>query len=82
MLERKCVKSYRLLQHGNGVTRFKHIENQSRNHALRKGTPCQCMRGNGNSLALYIQTKASHYFIYRLMRPIFVNATKTKRCNI
>jgi len=58
MLERKCVKSYWPLQHRNGVTRFKQVENQSRNHALRKRTCCQCMPGNGNSFALYLQTKA------------------------
>jgi len=50
MLERKCVKSYRPLQHCSSVTRFKQVENQSRNHALRKRTCCQCMHGNGNSL--------------------------------
>jgi len=27
MLERKCVKDYRLVQHGNGVTIFKQFEN-------------------------------------------------------
>jgi len=27
MLERKCVKSYRSLQHRNGVTRFKQVGN-------------------------------------------------------
>jgi len=43
MLERKCIKSCRSLQHCNGVTRFKQVENQSRNHALRKRTCCQCM---------------------------------------
>jgi len=43
MLERKCVKSCRSLQHRNGVTRFKQVENQSRNHALRKITCCQRM---------------------------------------
>ena len=40
MLERKCVKSYRPLQQLNGITRFTHVENQSRNHALRKRTHC------------------------------------------
>ena len=63
MLERKYVKSYRPLQHRNGVTRFKQVENHSRNHALRKRTRSQCMNGNGNVLALCLQTKASHYFI-------------------
>jgi len=43
MLERKCVKSCRSLQHRNGVTRFKQVENQSRNHGLRKRTCCHCM---------------------------------------
>jgi len=43
MLERKCIKSYRSLQHCHGVTRFKQVENQSRNHALQKRTCCQCM---------------------------------------
>jgi len=27
MLERKCIKGYRLVQHCNGVTRFKQVEN-------------------------------------------------------
>jgi len=62
MLERKCVKSYRPLQHRNDVTRFKQVENQSRKHALRKRT--QCMHENGNSLGLYLQTRASHYFMH------------------
>jgi len=65
MLGRKCVKSYRSLQHRNGVTRFKQVENQSCNHALRKSTRCQCMNVKGNSLALCIHTKASHYFMHR-----------------
>ena len=43
MLERICVKSCRSLQHRNGVTRFKQVENQSRNHALRKRTCSQYM---------------------------------------
>ena len=64
MLERKCVKSYRPLEHRNGVTRFKKVKNQSRYHALRKRTSCQCMHGNGNSLDLCLRTKASHYFIH------------------
>jgi len=50
----KSVKSRRLLQHYNGVTRFKQIENQSRNHALRKRTRCQCMHENGNVLVLHL----------------------------
>jgi len=53
MLQRKCVKVCRSLQHRNSVTRFKQVENQSRNHALPKRTRCQCMHGNGNSLVLY-----------------------------
>jgi len=40
MQERKCVKSCRSLQHCNGVTRFKQVENQSRNYALRKRICC------------------------------------------
>jgi len=64
MLKRKCVKSYRSLHHLNGVTKFKQVENQSRNHALRKRTSCQCMHENGNSFALYLQTKAPHYLIH------------------
>ena len=50
MPERKCVKSCRSLQHCN-VMRFKQVENQSRNHALRKRKCCQCMliAENGNS---------------------------------
>jgi len=64
MLERKCIKSYKSLQHCNGVMRFKQVENQSCNHAFRKRTCCQCMHGNGNSLALYLQTRASHCFIH------------------
>jgi len=51
MLERKCVKSYRPLQHRNSVTRFKQIENQSRNHALRKRTR-QYMHESGNAFVL------------------------------
>jgi len=43
MLGRKCVKSCRSLQHCSGVMRFKQVENQSRNHALRKITCCQCI---------------------------------------
>jgi len=43
MLKRKCVKSCRSLQRRNGVTRFKQVENQSRNHALRKRTCGQYM---------------------------------------
>jgi len=43
MPKRKCVKSNRPLQHRSGVTRFKQVENQSRNNALRKITSCQCM---------------------------------------
>jgi len=65
MLERECVKSYRPLQHGNGVTRFKQVESQSRNHALRGNElAVNACVGNGNFLALCIQTKASHYFIH------------------
>jgi len=64
MLERKCVKSYRPLQHRDGVARFKQVENHSCNHVLRKGTRCQCMHGNGNSLDLCLQTEASHYVIH------------------
>jgi len=63
MLERKCVKSYRPLQHRSGVTRFKQVENQPRNHALRKRTRCQCIHGNGNSLFFVYRLKASHYFM-------------------
>ena len=48
MLERKCVKSYRPLQHRNDVTRFKQVENQSRNHALRKRTSCQSVANAEN----------------------------------
>ena len=50
MPKRKCVKSCRSLQHCNGVKRFKQVENQSRNHALRKRTCCHCMliAENGN----------------------------------
>jgi len=62
MLERKCVKAYRQLQYRNGVTRFKQVENQSRNHALRKRTCCQCMLRTEIAI-LCLQTKASHYFI-------------------
>ena len=43
MPKRKCVKSYRLLQNRNSVTRFKQVENRSRNHALRKRTR-QCIQ--------------------------------------
>ena len=64
MLQRKCVKIYRPLQYGNGVARFNQVENQSRHHALQKRTRCQCMRENGNSLPLYLQTKASKYVIH------------------
>jgi len=53
MLERKCIKSYRPLQHCNGVMRFKQVENQLCNHALRKRTRYQCMHENGNVLTLY-----------------------------
>jgi len=38
MPKRKCVKGYRPLQHRSSVTRFRQVENQSRNHALRKRT--------------------------------------------
>jgi len=54
MLERKYVKSYRPLRDRSSVTRFEQVENQSRNHALRKRTRCQCMHANGNALALYL----------------------------
>ena len=37
MPERKCVKSYRSLHHRSGVTRFKQVENQSRQN--RKSIP-------------------------------------------
>jgi len=76
MLERKCVKSCRSLQHRNGVTRCKQVENQSRNHALRKRTCCQCMNVKGNSLALCIQAKASHYFIHRFDAANFCERSK------
>jgi len=51
MPKRKCIKSYRPLQHRNSVTKFKQVENQSRNHALRKRTP-QYMHENGNAFVL------------------------------
>ena len=51
MPKRKCVKSYKPLQHRNSDTRFKQVENQSRNHALRKRTR-QCMRESGNAFVL------------------------------
>jgi len=35
------------------VTRFKQVENQSRNHALRKRT-CQCIHDKGNAFVLYL----------------------------
>jgi len=54
MLERKCVKSCRSLQHRSCVTRFKQVENQSRNHALWKRTRCQF---NFN-LFVYEQTRS------------------------
>ena len=63
MLERKCVKSYRSLQHRNGVKQFKQVENQSRNHALRKRTCLSMHAENGNSL-FCLQTTASHFFIH------------------
>ena len=63
MLERKCVRCYRLVQHCSGVTRFKQVENQSCNHALRKRTRCQCMRGSGNSLALQLQIRGLQRFL-------------------
>ena len=50
MLERKCVKSYRSLQHCSGVTGFKQIENQSRNHALQEKSLLSMHAENGNSL--------------------------------
>jgi len=63
MLERKCVKSCRSLQHRNGVTRFEQVENQSRNHALRKRTCCQRMLRTEIAI-LCLQATASHYCIH------------------
>jgi len=51
MPKRKCVKSYRPLHHRNSVTRFKQVENQSRNYALRKRTRYY-MRESGNGFVL------------------------------
>ena len=61
MPEKKCVKSCRSLQHCDGVMRFKQVENQSRNHALRIRKCCQCMliAENGNSSLC----------VYRLQHP-------------
>ena len=73
MLETKCVKGYRPLQHRNGVTRFKQVEDQSRNHALRKRTCCQFMHENGNSLFCVCRLRHRTTSCTGLMRPIFVN---------
>jgi len=69
MPKRKCVKSYRPLQHRNSVTRIKQVENQSRNHALRKRTR-QYMHESGN--AFFCRHPTTSYT--GLMRPVSVNA--------
>jgi len=61
MLERKCVKSCRSLQHCYGVTSFKQAENQSRNHALRKRPCCECML---RTKIRYLCQQTSHCFIH------------------
>jgi len=59
-------KLYTPVQHCNDATRFKQVENHSRNHALQKRTRCQCMHENGSVLALYLWTKgiplSMHWF--------------------
>ena len=76
MPKRKCVKSYRPLQHRNSVTRFKQVENQSRNHALRKRMHA-CM-GNGNTFVLYQYTRHPTTSYTGLMLLFSVSATKPK----
>jgi len=36
MLERKCIKSYKFVQHCSGVTEFKQFENKASKHVLLK----------------------------------------------
>jgi len=59
MIERNCVKSYRPPQHRNGVTRFKQVENQSRNHALRKEL----------AVNAHMETEFLMVCVYRLRHP-------------
>jgi len=73
MLKRKCVKSCRSLQRRNGVTRFKQVENQSRNHALRKKNLRSIHAENGNSLFCVYRLQYPTTSYTGLMRPIFVN---------
>jgi len=64
MLERKCVKSCRSLQHCNGVTRFKQVENQLHNHALRKKKLAVNACRERKFATLCLQATVSHYFIH------------------
>ena len=65
MLERKCVKYYRPLQNRNGVTRFKQVENQSRNHALRKELVVNaCM---GTEIRYFVSTDYSIPLLHTLV---------------
>jgi len=75
MPQRKFIKSYRPLQHRNNVTRFKQVENQSRNHALRKGTR-QDMHENGNAFVLCLHIRHPTTSYTGLMRLVSVSATK------
>jgi len=46
MVERKCVKGYRLVQHCDGAMRFKQVRTS---HVIMHcgRTCCQCMHGSG-----------------------------------
>jgi len=79
MLERKCVTSWRSLQHRNGVTRFKQVENQSRNHALWKRTCCQYKLRT--EIRYFVSTDYSIPLLHTLVWCDQFLWT-TKRCNI
>jgi len=62
MLERKCVKSCRSLQHCSGVTRFK--QRTSRAIMLCGKELAVNARGERKFATLCLQATASHYFIH------------------
>jgi len=75
MLEKKCMESCKSLQRRNDFMRFTQVENQSRNHVLRKRTCCQCVLRTEIRCVVstvYLQHPTTSYT--GLMRPIFVNS--------
>jgi len=80
MLESKCVKSCRSLQHRNGVTRFKQVENQSRNHACGKELAVNACWEQKFAI-LCLEATASHYFIHWFDATNFCKQPNDVICN-